>query len=86
MINDIELKAYKLLYQKKSQLLGAIRQQARNSFEYNKDKPEELLKKMEVIGESSLWDYHGIMNKTDIAIIEVLEYLIDDEATVIRKI
>ena len=84
MSNDIEFKAYKLLYEKKTELLSVIRHQARMRSEYGK--PEESVRQLEVIGDSSLWDEAGIMNQGDIDIINVLEYLINDEETVIRKI
>lgn len=72
-ISQFEAKAYKRLYELyKSTLLGII-MRAKNSVEYHKDKPEEVLTTMSYIADERQWDYFGIEDKTTTKIIDELE-------------
>ena len=81
----MELKAYKLLAELRGRLIGSIIHECRNKRDYCKDKPEELFKLIESIVTPEKWDYHGILDKKDQEIINVLEYLIDDNSTKIKS-
>lgn len=53
--------------------------------EYRQDKPEDVMKEMEHIADASKWDYSGLLNKEDKAVLETLEYLLDDDREEIRR-
>ncbi len=81
----MELKVYKLLAEKRGRLIGNIMHQCSNKRDYCKDKPDELFKLIESIVTPKKWDYHGILDEKDRTIINVLEYLIDDNSNEIKK-
>ncbi len=83
--NNIESKAYRLLAEIREKMLSRIIFEAKNHVEYKKDKPEDSQKFMEYISDASKWDYCGLLSKEDKAILEVLEYIVDDNQNDIRK-
>jgi hypothetical protein len=85
MAEKIEYKAHKLLAELRKSLLTKIIHEAKNKVEYCQDKPEELKKWMEYISNPEKWDYCGIMRKEDLRVMEVLEYLVNDDANEIIK-
>lgn len=76
---DIEIKAYKLLAEIRGNMLSKIQHQARICVEYKKEKPDELYEWFEYIANPDKWDYCGILKKEDKAVLEVLEYLLNDD-------
>lgn len=85
MSEEMELKATKMLLNIYSGMFSSIRQTARNCVEYRKDKPDEVFKEMEHIANPAKWDYCGLLNKEDKAILETLEYLLNDDMKEVRK-
>jgi hypothetical protein len=53
-----------------------IIQKLRDCVEYRKDKPEEILDTLENIVNQGKWDYCGIQNKEDTAVVKTLENLL----------
>ena len=84
MAEKIEYKAYKLLAELRKSLLTKIVHEAKNKVQYS-DNPEDMKKWMEYISNPEKWDYSGIMRKEDLRIMEVLEYLVNDDANEIIK-
>lgn len=78
MSQNTELKAYKILANIRGAMLSRIEHEARNKTEYCKDKPEESQKWMEYIADPSKWDYCGLLKKEEKAVLETLEYLLND--------
>ncbi len=85
MNNNMELKAHKILHDIYARMFNRIWNTARNCVEYKKEKPDEVFKEMEHISNPAKWDYCGILSKEDMAVLEVLEYLMNDDQTEIRK-
>lgn len=79
MSDTMKLKVYKELALIRGRILNRIIQDARKKFEYHKDNNEELLKFVEYIANPKQWDYSGLLYKEDIARLELLEYLLDDD-------
>lgn len=80
MSNEMELKAYKMLAQIRGSMLSSIRQRAMNKVEYGKiEKPEELTDLYEYIANPDKWEYCGLLSKEQKAILETLEYLLNDD-------
>jgi len=79
MAENTELKAYKLLAKIRGVMLSRIEHEARNKAEYCKDKPEDSQKWMEYIANPEKWDYCGLLAKEEKKVLEVLEYLLDDD-------
>jgi len=80
----MELKAYKLLAQLRYDMLSRIQNEARNKVEYRKDKPEESQQLLEYIANPAKWDHCGLLRKEDKKLLEILEFLLDDNAAEIR--
>lgn len=77
----IREKAYKkLAYEYKSLATEMIRR-SQNILEYAKT-GEDALKLISSIADKSKWDYCGIQQKENSHIIEILEYLLDDNQPV----
>lgn len=85
MTTQMELKAYKILYETYLRMFMRIRTTACNCVEYRKDKPEEVFKEMEYISNPDKWDYCGILNKQDKAVLETLQYLLNDNNQEIQR-
>ncbi|MFA7307587.1 MAG: hypothetical protein WC026_13045 [Hyphomicrobium sp.] len=86
MANEkMELKAYKLLADLQGKLLDRITLEAERKAEYCKDKPEESQKWMEYISNPDKWDYCGLMSKEDMKVLDTIEYLLNNDATEIKK-
>jgi len=81
----MELKVYQLLAKIRNGMLSKIRHEAINKTEYCQDKPDRVLEWMEFIANPAKWDYSGLLSKEDKKLLEVLEYLIDDDMTEIRQ-
>ncbi len=81
----MELKAYKMLAQIRGRFMSSVVHNAKNKLEYSKDKPEELFKFTESIGNPEKWDYYGVLDLKDKHIMEILEYLLDDDVKEIIK-
>jgi len=81
----MELKAYKLLAELQGRLLARIKDKIRNKVEYCKDKPDEIFELMEYISNPAKWDYCGLLSKEDKAVLETIEFLLDDKMENIRK-
>jgi len=86
MVENIELKAYKLLAKIRGKMLSKIQHEARNKVEFCKDKPEEYQKWIEYIANPEKWDYCGLLKKEEKKELEILEYLLDDNMKEIRII
>lgn len=92
---DIEHKAERLLSNLRNRLNGGILFKIRNAVEYkleNKEDADEEVKRIEdlndvlrSIADPERWEHHGIMDKADVAMMDTLEYLLDDERKEIRK-
>lgn len=81
----MEFKAYKLLAQIRKDIIWKIQNEARNRIQYCKEKPEEFAKLVEYISNPGKWDYCGLLNKEDKRVLEVVEYLLNDDMDEIRK-
>lgn len=77
LINE---KAYKLLYEKYRSTYVAIVARAQNVSEYGNQ--EDKSKFVETIVNQKAHPHISIMSETDIKIVEMLEYLVDDEEPV----
>ncbi len=76
---EMELKAYKMLAELRSSMLERIRHEARNRVEYPNTEPNQSVIWMEYISNPAKWDHCGLLRKEDIAVMETLEYLLNDE-------
>lgn len=84
--NDlIKLKAYKLLSEIRGRILARIQNDAINKVQYSKDDSKELLELLQFIANPEKWDYSGLCSKTDKEVLEVLEYLLNDNSTEIFR-
>lgn len=82
----MQLKAYKMLAQIRGSMLNQVRQRAMNKVEYIKgEKPDELLELLTNIANPAKWSYCGLLSAEDKAILEVLEFLLNDEQKEVRK-
>lgn len=72
-ISQFEARAYKRLYELYKTTPLTIVNKARNSMEYQCDKPDEMKQTMEYIANEHKWDYCGIEDKTATKIIDELE-------------
>lgn len=75
---NMELKAVRILADIRGELIGNIRHQVRNKVQYSKDDPDDVFKEMEFISNPAKWEYCGLLKKEDMKVMEVLEYLLDD--------
>lgn len=83
---DMELKAYKILYDTYARMFMRVLNDAQNIISYpTVNPPEEILKRLENISNPAKWDYCGILNKEDMAVLEVLQHLLDDESKEISR-
>jgi len=73
-------KAYKMLYQKYKSLYETIYFRASNAKEYGQK--DDQLKVIETIIEKDKYPHIGIQSESDRKIIEMLEYLLDDNQVV----
>lgn len=85
MNKQMELKATKMLMKIYRSMFFQIRQRAMNCVEYRKDKPEDVYEQMAHIANPAKWDYSGLITKEDKAVLETLEYLLDDNQEEIYK-
>lgn len=85
MSQNLELKAYQELARLHGQLLSSLIYKAKHTMEYFKDNPEEMKKAMEFMATPNKWDHSGLLSKEDKKVLEMLEYLINDELIEIRK-
>ena len=77
----IREKAYKrLAYEYKTLAMGIIHR-CQNVLDYAKT-GDDALKLISSIVDMGKWDYHGIQRKEDSRIVEILEYLLDDNQPV----
>lgn len=77
----IREKAYKrLVYEYKNLAMEMIRR-SQNLLDYAKT-GDDALKLVSSIADRGTWDYHGIQRKEDSRIVELLEYLLDDNQPV----
>lgn len=81
----MELKAYKMLAELRGSMLSQIDRITKNNAEFRKDKPDELYEAIESIANPSKWDKHSIISKENIAVLEVLEFLLNDNQEKIHK-
>ena len=84
MTKDIEFKAYKLLSDIRGRMLSSIDSKAKIAVEYRKSKPEEMHEDFKYIADPAKWDHASILSKENKAVLEVLEYLLNDNQTEIR--
>lgn len=77
-MKNIELKAYYLLSRIRGAMLSRIEHEAKNKAMYCTEKPEESQLWMGYIADSSKWDYCGLLKKEEKSVLEVLEFLLDD--------
>lgn len=82
--DKFELKAYKMLATIYAGMFHTVRSTAMRCVEYRQDKPEEVMKEMEHIANPDKWDYCGLLNKDNKAVLETLEFLLDDDMGKIR--
>ena len=75
-----EVKIYKLLYGIQQNMLSRIMYDAQNIVQFSEGKPELTEKLINMITTPSKWDYYGFVSKEDKRLMEVLGYLLDDEA------
>jgi len=75
----MELKAYKLLAEIRGSLLNQIIHDAKNKIQYKQDDIDELRTLAEYISNPKKWDYTGYIHKEDIKVMEVLEFLLNDD-------
>jgi hypothetical protein len=84
----IEEKAKDLLATEERFLLQKIIHEARMMVEYREYReekdPEACFKFIETIADPSKWDYHGLRHKEGQKIVDVLEYLLDDNMKEIK--
>jgi hypothetical protein len=76
----IKEKAYKLLHEKYKRLYTIIRTRTQNVLEYGQR--EDAVKFLQTIVDEDTHDLTGIISKTDKEVLEVLEYLVDDDEPV----
>lgn len=81
----MELKAWKLLAQIRGRMISTIVNKAQNKVEYCFDTLKEHQELMGYIANPAKWDYCGILNTEDKTQMELLEYLLEDEAKEIYK-
>ncbi len=84
-ISTIEIKATRILLNLHAQLLNGIMFKIDNIVQYKQDKPEEIMAVLENISNPERWEYCGIINDKDKVVIEVLEYLLNDDQKEIHK-
>lgn len=82
---DIELKAWKRLAELRGEALGQVAHQALTKVQYCENKPEELFKQMEYTSNRDSWDFCGILHTVELAEMRLLEYLLDDRETEVRR-
>lgn len=82
---EMQLKAYKFLANTYAKMFMRVRNTAMNAVEYKKEKPEEVFEQMQNIANPAKWNYCGIINTEDKAVLEFVEYLLNDGQTEIRK-
>jgi len=86
MSKKMELKAYKKIAEIRQSMLSSIQQRAMGMVAYNKgEKPDDMLKEFEYIANPAKWDYCGLLSKDEKAVLEMLEFLVDDSQKEIRK-
>jgi len=73
-------KAYKILYQKYRNMYDTIFHRAQNAKEFGQK--DDQLKVIETIIEKDKYPHIGIQSESDRKIIEMLEYLLDDNQVV----
>ena len=81
-MENMELKAYKLLAELRGKALNKIRFEAANKIQYCEKTPEEFKIWMGYIGDIEKWDYSGILSKEDLKVLETLEYLLNDSINI----
>lgn len=86
MISEkLELKIYKELSGIWERMFMAVFRDAQTSVLYDSDKPEHILDKMKKLADPGQWVRTGIINETDKANLELMEYLLNDQAQKIEK-
>mgnify|MGYP006883742108 CR=1 FL=1 len=81
----MELKAYKFLANTYAKMFMRVRNTAMNAVEYKKDKPEEVFEQMQHISNPAKWSYCGIISEEDKAVLEFVEYLLNDDYKEVNK-
>lgn len=74
-------KAYKRLASEYKSLAMGMVHRCQNILDYAKTGPDAL-KLLSDIADMGKWDYNGIQRKEDSRIVEMLEYLLDDNQPV----
>lgn len=72
-ISQFEARAYKRLYEMYRSTLLTIINKARNSVEFNAEKPDAMKEVMSFIADESKWDYCGIEDNVTTKTIDELE-------------
>jgi tyrosyl-tRNA synthetase len=78
MSDKMELKAYKKLEDLYSSMFWVVMDKIRRCVEYRKDKPDDIYQELLNISNPDKWDYCGVISKEDKAVLEMLEYLLDN--------
>ena len=78
MSKNMEVKAVRILADIRGQLLDRIIHDAKIKMEYQRDDIDELRKLAEYISNPKKWNYTGYLHNEDIKVMEVIEFLLDD--------
>lgn len=82
---DMELKAYKILAETYKSMFYHVMDRARNCVQYKSNTPEDIIDVLSSISNPEKWDYSGLISKERQAVLDTVEYLLNDELTEITK-